>query len=397
MVDFLNDVIARYLIIHPFITFIGWIDTFVGLFKNRKFVDNELPDKDAVLSALTDPTDPTSAYRSTLVSELITVSDNDVNLFSEFQKAVHLFAETKTLGTRELLSIDDEVQKSGKIFKKFSLGSYKWLTYEECQTRTENLSNGLLKLGLKSNDNIVLFSETKAEWLLSAFACFRIKVPIVTLYSTLGIEALAFGINETKSEFVIISGEQLPKIQKILDKIPNVKNLIVLTNKFTVGTVSDMRKKFPNVSIHTMQQVEELGRNTEKLPFITPKRDDLAIIMYTSGSTGNPKGVMMSHINLVTSLKGLIRRLGKVNVPNDIYIAFLPLAHVLELCCEVGCFINGVRIGYSSAQTIADTSTAIKAGEKGDLRVLKPTIMAGVPIVLGNNTFISLYISELFF
>lgn len=85
------------------------------------------------------------------------------------------------------MSIDDEIQLNGKVFKKYSLSSdYKWTTYEDVYARVNNLSNGLLSLGLKSNDKIVLFAETRPEWLVSAFACFKIKVPVVTLYSTLG-------------------------------------------------------------------------------------------------------------------------------------------------------------------------------------------------------------------
>lgn len=108
--------------------------------------------------------------------------------------------------------------------------------------------------------------------------------------------------------------------------------------------------------------------------------------MYTSGSTGNPKGVMINHGNLLTSLKALIKRLGTLKIDGyirrDCYIAYLPLAHVLELAAELGCLINGVKIAFSSPQTITDTSTSIKRGQKGDLRVLKPTIMAAVPVVL---------------
>ena len=90
------------------------------------------------------------------------------------------------------------------------------------------------------------------------------------------------------------------------------------------------------------------------------------VIMYTSGSTGNPKGVMLSHRNVLTSLKTFNKRLGTIRVNQDIYICYLPLAHVLELCCELGCITQGVRIGYSSPLTIADSSTAVKPGQKGN-------------------------------
>ena len=69
------------------------------------------------------------------------------------------------------------------------------------------------------------------------------------------------------------------------------------------------------------------------------------------GSSGNPKGVMISHGNLLTSLISIIMRLGTIKPWKDIYIAYLPLAHVLEITCELGCLFNGVKIGYSSPQT----------------------------------------------
>ena len=80
-------------------------------------------------------------------------------------------------------------------------------------------------------------------------------------------------------------------------------------------------------------------------------------------------------------MTALYNRLGTVRTEKDIYVAYLPLAHILELAIEIGCLINGIRLAYSSPQTISDTATAIKKGQKGDLRVMKPTIMAAVPVV----------------
>lgn len=383
-----QEFVARYLVIMPFLHVVGVIDFIIGLVIPYKFDDDSLPNKDAKLTELSDKSDPSSPYRSTMAPELMRLENKNTNIYEEFASAAKKYWYNQTLGVREVLSIDDEKQPNGKIFKKFSLGSYKWTTYETALKRVDNLSNGLLNLGLKSDQKIVLFAETRPEWLISALACFKIKVPVVTLYATLGIDALTFGINQTETSFLITSGEQLPKLQKILHKIPTVTHLIVITDKFSHKNLLEFKNSITNsMKVFTVEEVEKFGIESDKCETYTrPTADDLAIIMYTSGSTGNPKGVMISHGNLLTSLKALIKRLGTMKIDGyirrDCYIAYLPLAHVLELAAEIGCLINGVKIAFSSPQTISDTSTSIKRGQKGDLRVLKPTIMAAVPVVL---------------
>ena len=91
---------------------------------------------------------------------------------------------------------------------------------------------------------------------------------------------------------------------------------------------------------------------------------------------------MISHGNLLASSISFPLVLGSITPNSDLYVAYLPLAHILELAAEVGCITHGIRLGYSSALTLVDTSTGIKKGQKGDLRVLKPTIMAAVPLIL---------------
>lgn len=100
--------------------------------------------------------------------------------------------------------------------------------------------------------------------------------------------------------------------------------------------------------------------------------------MYTSGSTGVPKGVILLHKNLITTLKAFCD--STIIYEDDVMIGFLPLAHVFELLVESVCLLSAVPIGYSSALTMIDSGSKIMKGCKGDATVLHPTCMTSVPV-----------------
>lgn len=107
--------------------------------------------------------------------------------------------------------------------------------------------------------------------------------------------------------------------------------------------------------------------------------------MYTSGSTGIPKGVILLHSNLLATMKAFCDACEIYE--DDVMIGFLPLAHVFELLVESVCLLMGIPIGYSSALTMLDSSSKIKKGTKGDASVLRPTCMTSVPVSIYNTLF----------
>ncbi|KAG7457044.1 hypothetical protein MATL_G00242320 [Megalops atlanticus] len=296
-----------------------------------------------------------------------------------FQYAARRFPRRDCLGTREVLSEEDEPQPNGKVFKKVILGDYRWLSYEEAYQAAVRFGSGLAALGQKPQYNIAIFCETRAEWIISAQACFMNNFPLVTLYSTLGGPAIAHGLNETEVTHIITSKDLLQtRLQAILVEVPRLQHIIVVDAKVTSWAGCPR-----GIMVHNMASVQELGAKAENMsrPRVQPVPSDIAVIMYTSGSTGIPKGVMISHSNLIAGITGMAERIPNLD-ETDTYIGYLPLAHVLELSAELVCVSHGCRIGYSSPQTLADQSTKIKKGSKGDTTVLRPTLMAAVPEIM---------------
>ncbi|KAM8952491.1 long-chain-fatty-acid--CoA ligase 4 [Pelodytes ibericus] len=358
--------------VYSTLTFIPWY--FLTNAKKKKAMAKRIKAK-----TVTDK--PGSPYRA--VSHFDTLATIDIpgadTLDKIFQHAVANFGNRDCLGTRELLSEENEQQPNGKVFKKLIQGDYKWLTYEEVNTKVNNFGSGLAALDLKPKCTVAIFCETRAEWMITAQACFKYNFPLVTLYATLGEEAVTYGLNESGATHLITSAELLEtKLKNVLPQISFIKHIIYVGNK------SINKSEYgEQLQIHDMQSIEDLGAKPENMnnPPTRPLPSDLAVVMYTSGSTGRPKGVMMVHSNLIAGMAGQCERIPGLG-PKDTYIGYLPLAHVLEMTAEISCVTYGCRIGYSSPLTLSDQSSKIKKGSKGDCSVLKPTLMAAVPEIM---------------
>ncbi|XP_028517196.1 long-chain-fatty-acid--CoA ligase 4 [Exaiptasia diaphana] len=181
-----------------------------------------------------------------------------------FRRAVQLYAFRKCLGTREILQEVDEVQQNGRVFKKQVRGEYHWLTFAQVDDRARNLGNGLTALGQERKKNIVIFAGTRAEWMIALQSCFANSFPVVTIYATLGDDAVVHGINQTDVEFVITDAELLPKLAAIAHKLKNVRHIIY------IGEISKSAMiDFPrNMKMTSMHDVEELGSRPENTLFL---------------------------------------------------------------------------------------------------------------------------------
>ncbi|XP_005998252.1 long-chain-fatty-acid--CoA ligase 4 isoform X1 [Latimeria chalumnae] len=358
--------------VYTILTFIPWY--FLTNAKKKKAMAKRIKAKPI-------SEEPGSPYRSVdHFNSLATIGIPGADTLDKLlDQAVVKFGKKDCLGTREFLSEENEVQPNGKVFKKLILGEYKWISYEEVHKQVTHFGSGLAALGQKPKNTIAIFCETRAEWMISAQACFKHNFPVVTLYATLGEQAVAYGLKESQVTHLITSIELLEtKLKRVLSNIPNLKHVIYVDKK------NFDKSGYPaGIQIHSMASVTELGAKPENLnsPITHPVLSDLAVVMYTSGSTGLPKGVMMVHSNLIAGMAGQCNKIPELG-PKDTYIGYLPLAHVLEMTAEISCIAYGCRIGYSSPQTLSDQSTKIKKGSKGDCTVLKPTLMAAVPEIM---------------
>jgi len=286
----------------------------------------------------------------------------------------------RCLGTREVLGELEEKQNNGKVFTKLQLGDYKWQTYAEVSTEVDNLGKGLRELGIQPRDKIVVYGNTCAEWIISSIAAFQHSLAVVTIYANLGEEGVSHGISQTKASTVIVGEDLLSRLQAVLPTADSVKNVIVMPSHNPVA----LPENTPSVTYHKLSSLIASG-STSSVEASPPDPSDTAIIMYTSGSTGVPKGVVLTHANILQGLLSLMPAADSALDPitsDACYIAVLPLAHVLELLAENLMLCMGVPIGYSNPKTFTDTGSMLAKGTKGDATILKPTVVCVVPLVL---------------
>lgn len=232
---------------------------------------------------------------------------------------------------------------------------------------------------LLSATRCLLLSWRSVNWQLIGHACAAIGTPIATAYDTLGETGLQHSLAEPDCQGVYTNAELLPTLARVLGDAPTVR-LVVYDGEPSDKVLDSVRKVREDLTVIHVDDVRAKGR--ENLEIDTKSRlpgpDDTACIMYTSGSTGAPKGVVLSHKNLIASLGAIRTLLGQHLKQDDAFLAYLPLAHILEYIVELALFFVGMTTGYGRVKTLTDASVR---NCLGDIRAFRPTIMVGVPAV----------------
>ncbi|KAM9330417.1 long-chain-fatty-acid--CoA ligase 1-like [Gastrophryne carolinensis] len=253
---------------------------------------------------------------------------------------------------------------------------YEWISYQEVSDRAEHVGSGLLHRGCKANPEqfIGICAQNRLEWTITELACYTYSMVAVPLYDTLGDEAITYITN--KAELSVVFCDNHVKAKLLLSNAEKgntpVLRTIVLMDPLDKNLVE--RGKNCGVAVVSMKEIEEEGRMHHEKP--KPSRsDDLAVVCFTSGTTGDPKGAMITHKNIVSTASGFLKATEgsfKMNA-SDVHLSYLPLAHMFERIVQLLLFWHGGQIGFfqGNVRSLLD-----------DMKVLQPTFFPVVPRLL---------------
>jgi len=290
------------------------------------------------------------------------------------------------VGSRELLRVH-KVEENGKTFEKLELANvYHFLTYSEYMDRVQSFARGLTYGSIpglefiEAQGRLVMYAETQRDWMVAALAAFSMSIQVVTIYATLGEEGALHGLNETAAAVCIVDTKLLKVLTKILPNCRYLKHVITMTPCEESVKTSMMEAGLSSVT--PFEQVVSAGRGSS-LAERPPIPSDIAVIMYTSGTTGAPKGVLISQSNLVAACAGFQRAAADNDVgASDLFLVYLPLAHIMEMVAEISVLALGASMGYGTPHTLIDSGVKLKRPEsEGDAVLLAPTAMIFAPAV----------------
>jgi long-chain acyl-CoA synthetase len=240
-------------------------------------------------------------------------------------------------------------------------GSWKKYSSEDYYQIVQDISYGLIKLGVKPGDRIATILNSRPEWNFLDMAIMQTGAIHVPVYPTISQDDYKYILNHARVEYVFLAGKELyHKIEGIEGDIPTIKEIFTIKDwkEFRhLGEVISLGKENPD---H-----EELDKRKNAI-----KPDDLATIIYTSGTTGQPKGVMLSHTNIITNFLDCdsippIREKGRA-------VSYLPLCHIYERMINYLYQYIGLSVYYAESNaTIAD-----------NIKEIKPHILSTVPRLL---------------
>lgn len=267
----------------------------------------------------------------------------------------------------EMFDVVTKKYTKTKTYLKYKVdGKYTDISFQEVRDITENLALGLASMGVKRGDKVAIIAENRPEWYYTDLAILCLGGVDVPLYPISTADSIEFMLNNSESVGVVVSTKfQLNKVLKIKSKCRNLKFIIKMNNDetegeqgvYTFNQILDKGKIFKDENLEHFQTHLELA-----------KEDDLCTIIYTSGTTGEPKGVMLTHKNILSNVKAALK---VVHVTDqDLFLSFLPLSHIFER-------MAGYYLAFSCGSTVAFAEGIEKIAQ--NMGEIKPTVMTGVP------------------
>jgi long-chain acyl-CoA synthetase len=238
------------------------------------------------------------------------------------------------------------------------------ISSDEMLKRIRNIAAGLHSLGIKSGDRVAILSESRPEWTLADAGCLFAAAIDVPIYPTLTPPQVRYILNDSGARVLFVSNERkYDDVREVLSTCPSVEHIIFFEES--------QNDSDPGI---TLLQLEYYGAELfEKQPELitalthASSPDDLATIIYTSGTTGEPKGVMLTHSNLVSNVIDSAAHLSFGR--EDSVLSVLPLSHVLERAAMYMYIYHGMAVFFGESLEMIGPN----------LREVRPTIFVGVP------------------
>lgn len=273
-----------------------------------------------------------------------------------------LLDEPQTLGEIFLQVAEKHERKDALNYKKD--GEWQSVSSEEIISRAENIALGLYALGLRRGDKAAILAANSPEWTLTDAGCQFAGIVDVPIYTTLAPNSVQYIINDSGAKLLFLQdAETFERIKKILPECPSIEKIV-----FFDFAEAEAENSMP------LEELENLGENLksekpdlidELLKVVQP--NDVATLIYTSGTTGEPKGVMLTHQNLISNVIDAGEKY--TFSMKDVTLSVLPLSHVFERSAMYLYIFNGMGVFYAeSVEKVAD-----------NLREVRPTIFVGVP------------------
>ena len=246
---------------------------------------------------------------------------------------------------------------------------FEFIDFETTHKSALIAGSGLKNLGLGRGDGVGIYAANRMEWALSALGAYSQALTTVPLYDPLGEDAVRYEINHAELAVVVVEKAKLKNVAAVAAKCATLR-VVVQVEELDAAQPEIAALEAAGVTLIDWAALTKSGAQHEQ-PIDAPLGSDLAFIMYTSGTTGDPKGVCLTHggVTMAASYAAGL----EVN-ETDRYLSYLPLAHIFESLMEHGIWCRGGSVGYfgGNVKELLD-----------DVAELRPTIFCGVPRVFG--------------